>query len=106
MGERRDKHCFKVLSSSPKMVRDEKEIKVVTDICQILKKVSLFSFSLEFWYVVADLNMTLELRFSANIADDTAGRLISTECTLRIPPGQAEALEPTWSPADGEGICG
>lgn len=58
-----------------------------------------FSFSFEFWHVVADLNTTLALRFSANIADYTAGWLIFRKCTLRIPTATgsycATHLEPS-----------
>lgn len=67
--------------------------------------VFLLSFSLEFWYVVADPNMTLESRFSADIADATAGRLLCTEHTLGT-LGTGGALGPTWGPADGDRIPG
>lgn len=44
--EKRDKHCFKVPSSSLKMARDKKEIKVVIDKCQSFKKYVFFPFLL------------------------------------------------------------
>lgn len=84
VAERRDKHCFKALFFSLKMIRDEKEIKIVSGKCHIQKSV-FFPFSFESWHVVADLNVTFALKFPANMSDYTAGWLIFRKCTRRIP---------------------
>lgn len=44
------------------------------------EKLGFFPF--ESWHVISDLNMTLALRFSANMADYMVGRLIFRKCIL------------------------
>lgn len=56
------------------MVRDEKEIKAVTNRYQTFLEKCFFPLLLGFWHLVADLNRTLASSVSANNADHTAER--------------------------------
>lgn len=64
MAERRGKNYFEAQPSSPQMIRDEKELK---SHWQISSSEKVGFFPLEFWHVVADLNMTLALIFFLQI---------------------------------------